>query len=291
MKPGSWMLILLLVTPQIFFGQIITTIAGNGNGGYNGDGIAATSAELYGPQGLAIDSAGNIFIADLSNNRIRRIDVSTGFISTIAGTGTPGYNGDGIAAATAELYSPSALSFDAAGDLYFTDRTNNRIRKITMSTGIISTVAGTGVQGYNGDGIPATTAELASPNEVSFDAAGNLYIADWFNNRVRKVDKTTGIITTVAGTGTPGYNGDGIAATAAEINAPCGIIFDTAGNMYVAEYGGYRVREISVTTNLISTIAGTAAGGYNGDGIPATTAELYGPAYIRFDNAGNMFIG
>ena len=160
-----------------------------------------------------------------------------------------------------------------------------------MSTGIISTIAGTGVQGYNGDGIAATTAELSNPNEVSFDANGNLYIADWNNNRVRKIDKTTGIITTVVGTGTGGYNGDGIVATSAQINAPCGIIFDAAGNMYVAEYSGYRVRKISVATNLISTIVGTATGGYNGDGIPANTAELYGPAYIRFDNAGNMFIG
>lgn len=284
-------IILLSVIPQFFFGQTITTIAGNGTGGYNSDGIAATSSELYGPQGLALDASGNIYIADLANNRIRKIDVTTGLISTIAGTGTAAYNGDGILATTAEISQPSALTFDQSGDLYFTDRANNRIRKITMSTGIISTIAGTGANGYNGDGIAATAAELSYPNDVSFDVAGNLFIADWTNHRVRRVDKTSGIITTVVGTGTGGYNGDGIAATAAQINAPCGIIFDTTGNMYVTEYGGYRVRKISAATGLISTIAGTGAGGYNGDGIAATAATLYGPAYIRFDNAGNMFIG
>ena len=230
------MIVLLTLIPQLFLGQTITTIAGNGSGGYNGDGIASTSAELYGPQGMALDSVGNIYIADLSNNRIRKIDVTSGFISTIAGTGTGGYNGDGIAATTAQIYSPSALAFDQSGNLYFTDRSNNRIRKIDNTTGLISTIAGTGISGYNGDGIAATAAELSGPNEVSFDSNGNLFIADWFNNRVRRIDKTTGIITTVTGTGTAGYNGDGIAATAAQINAPCGIVFDPAGNMYIAEY-------------------------------------------------------
>ena len=293
MKAGgrNCLLVLLVTIPQLFFGQTISTIAGNGTSGYSSDGIAATTSELSGPQGLALDASGNIYIADLVNNRIRRIDIATGLISTIAGNGTGAYNGDGILATAAEIYQPSALNFDPAGNLYFTDRGNNRVRKITISTGIISTIAGNGTQGYNGDGIAATAAELSSPNEVSFDVSGNLYIADWNNHRVRKVNMITGIISTVAGTGTAGYNGDGIAATAAEINAPCGITFDAAGNMYVCEYGGYRVRMISGATELISTVAGTGTGGYNGDGIAATAAELNGPAYIKFDNAGNMFIG
>lgn len=282
---------LLVLLPQGVNAQNISTIAGTGTAGYNGDGIPATSAQFNGVQGLTFDGAGNLFVADISNNRIRKITTSTGLISTIAGTGTPGYNGDGILATAAQINIPSALAFDSNGDLYFTDRSNSRIRKITTSTGIISTVAGTGTGGYNGDGILATAAQLNNPNEVSFDAIGNLYIADWINNRVRKVDKSTGIISTIAGTGTAGYNGDGIAATAAQINGPCGIIFDNVGNIYVAEYGGARVRKINIGSGIISTIAGTGTTGYNGDGIPATTAQLAGCAYIKFDAAENMFIG
>ncbi len=281
----------LFLLPQVINAQNISTIAGTGTAGYNGDGIPATSAQFNGLQGLAFDGAGNLFVADISNNRIRKITISTGLISTIAGTGTPGYNGDGILATAAQINIPSALAFDNNGDLYFTDRSNSRIRKITTSTGIINTVAGTGTAGYNGDGLLATAAQLNNPNEVSFDASGHLYIADWLNNRVRKVDKSTGIISTIAGTGTAGYNGDGIAATAAQINGPCGIIFDNAGNIYIAEYGGARVRKINIGSGIISTIAGTGTAGYNGDGIPATTAQLAGCAYIKFDAAENMFIG
>ena len=283
--------LLVLLLPRVTNAQNISTIAGTGTAGYNGDGIPATSAQFNGVQGLAFDGSGNLYAADISNHRIRKITMSTGLISTIAGTGTGGYNGDGIAATAAQINIPSALAFDSNGDLYFTDRSNSRIRKITSSTGIISTVAGTGTGGYNGDGILATAAQLNNPNEVSFDASGNLYIADWLNNRVRKVDKSTGIISTIAGTGTAGYNGDGIAATAAQINGPCGIIFDNAGNIYIAEYGGARVRMITIGSGIISTIAGTGTFGYNGDAIAATTAQLSGCAYIKFDAAENMFIG
>jgi hypothetical protein len=284
-------IIFLIFRPQFIIGQNITTVAGTGTAGYNGDGIPATTAQFNGVQGLALDGAGNIYAADIAGNRIRKITISTGIITTIAGTGTGGYNGDGILATAAQINIPSALAFDGSGDLYFTDRSNGRIRKITTSTGIISTVAGTGTAGYNGDGILATAAQLNGPNEVSFDASGNLYIADWFNNRVRKIDKGTGIISTIAGTGTAGYNGDGIAATAAQINGPCGIIFDNAGNTYIAEYGGARVRKISISTGNITTIAGTGTFGYNGDGILATTAQLSGCAYIKFDYLENMYIG
>ncbi|MEO6252591.1 MAG: hypothetical protein ABIO79_04765 [Ferruginibacter sp.] len=289
--PLRLLIFFFILFPQLSNAQLITTIAGTGTAGYNGDGIAATSAQLYAPQGLAVDAYGNVYIGDMINYRIRKINILTGLISTIAGTGVFGYNGDGIAATGAQITYASALAFDLAGDLYFTDRSNHRIRKISMATGIISTVAGTGTGGYNGDGIVATAAQLNNPNDVAFDANGNLFIADWINHRVRKVDKITGMISTIAGTGTGSYNGDGIPATTAQVNGPCGIIFDIYGNIYFAEYGGHRVRKIMISTGLISTIAGTGTGSYNGDGIPATTAQLYGPAYIRFDCTGNLFIG
>ena len=271
--------------------QNISTVAGTGTGGYNGDNISATSAWLNCPQGVALDPAGNIYTGDLCGNRIRKIDGLTGIITTVAGTGTAGYNGDGILATAAQISNPSAITFDLAGNLYFTDRSNHRIRKITMSTGIITTVAGTGTGGYNGDGILATTAQLNSPNEVSFDSSGNLYIADWINNRVRKIDHVTNLISTIAGTGTAGYNGENILATSAQINGPCGIIFDYVQNIYIAEYGGHRIRKIDHLTNLVTTIAGTGTPGYNGDNIPATAAQLYGCAYIKFDLGENMYIG
>jgi sugar lactone lactonase YvrE len=280
----------LLWLPSLIIAQNITTIAGTGAGGFNGDGNAMTS-QLFGPQGLAMDAAGNIYVADLVNHRVRKVDNMTGMITTIAGTGTPGFNGDGILATSAQIANPSALAFDAAGDLYFTDRSNHRIRKITMSTGIISTVAGTGTAGYNGDGMLATAAQLNSPNEVAFDATGNLFIADWINHRVRKVDKITGFISTIAGTGTAGYNGDAIPANTAQINGPCGIIFDNAGNIYIAEYSGHRIRKINIGTGIISTIAGTGVAGYNADGIAATAAQLNFCAYIKFDYQENMYLG
>lgn len=287
-QQASLCLLFTVVLPAFIIAQNITTIAGTGVAGYNGDGIAATSAQLNVPNGLAIDAAGNIYIGDWQ--RIRKIDVITGLISTIAGTGTGGYNGDGILAVNAQLNDPTTLAFDGNGDLFLTDRFNNRIRKITMSTGIISTVAGTGTVGYNGDGILATTAQLNIPHNIGFDANGDLFIADAFNYRVRKVDMNTGIISTIAGTGVSGYNGDGITATTAQLTGPTSVIFDNAGNTFISDFGGQRIRKITKSTGLISTIAGTGTAGYNGDGIAATTAQLNGCWSIRFDAAENMYL-
>lgn len=271
--------------------QIITTIAGTGTAGFTGDGGAATSAQIYYPHNLAQDAAGNIYFPDYGNSRIRKITIGTGIITTIAGTATAGFNGDGISATSAQLNQPTSLKFDENGSLYFTDRGNQRVRKITTATGIITTVAGIGTIGYNGDGILATNAQLNYPNEVAFDTNGNLYISDWQNQRVRKIDKVTGIITTIAGTGVGGYNGENIPAIAAQINGPCGIIFDNAGNIYFADYVGHRIRKITIGTGLITTFAGTGTPGFSGDGAAANAAQLNSPAYISFDDAGNMYIG
>jgi hypothetical protein len=164
---------------------IISTVAGTGVAGYNGDGILATTANLSAPSRVTIDAAGNLYIADQVNQRVRKVDTS-GIISTVAGTGVAGYNGDGMLATTAELDSPAGLLLDAAGNLYIADVSNNRIRKVD-TRGIISTVVGTGVAGYNGDGILATMAALNQPKAVAFDTIGNIYIADQTNNRIRQV--------------------------------------------------------------------------------------------------------
>ncbi|MEI6190480.1 MAG: NHL repeat-containing protein [Chitinophagia bacterium] len=286
------LLIVLFVLPLYSDAQIITTIAGTGAAGFSGDGSAATAAQIYYPHNLAIDASGNIYFPDYGNNRIRKITISTGLISTVAGTGTPGFSGDGSAAISAQINQPTSVAFDSNGDLYFTDRGNQRVRKITTASGIINTIAGTGTAGYNSDGIVANTALLNYPNEVAFDAADNLFISDWQNQRIRKVDKTTSIITTIAGTGTAGYNGEGISATTAQISGPCGIIFDSVGNIYFAEYSlSSRIRKITISTGLISTVAGIGSMGFNSDGIAATAAQLNAPAYLSFDRAGNMYIG
>jgi sugar lactone lactonase YvrE len=285
------LLTILFCASQYTLAQNISTFAGNGVSGFNGDNISAAAASLNGPQGLALDAARNLYIADLVNCRIRKVNQLTGVITTICGDGTPAFGGDGGLATAAKISNPSALNFDANGDLFFTDRGNCRIRKIDMTTGIITTVAGNGTCGFTADGVPATSSGLNNPNEVSFDAAGDMYIADWINNRIRKVDKLTGLISTVAGTGTAAYNGDGILATAANINGPCGIIFDNADNLFFAEYGGHRVRKITKATGIISTVAGNGSFGYNGDNILAKNAQLASCAYIKFDDAQNLYIG
>jgi uncharacterized protein YjbI with pentapeptide repeats/sugar lactone lactonase YvrE len=269
-----------LALPHVF------TVAGTGTSGYNGDGIDATTARIGSPEGVAVDSAGNTYIADTANHRIRMVDTN-GTISTVAGTGTSGYNGDGIDATTAELSSPRGIALDSAGNLYIADSNNQRIRMVDTN-GTISTVAGTGISGYNGDGIDADTARLANPRGVAVDAAGNLYIADWINQRVRMVD-TSGTITTVAGTGTDGYNGDGVDATTAELSNPFGLAVDSAGNLYIADPGNHRVRMVD-TGGTITTVAGTGSNGYNGDGIDATTAHLNNPNGVAVDAAGNLYI-
>ena len=195
---------------------IITTVAGNGIAGYSGDGGAATSAQLSPHlQGIVVDAAGNLYIADAGNNRIRKVTAATGVIITVAGNGTTGYSGDGGAATSAELGNSYGVAVDAAGNLYIADNGNSRIRKVDAVTSIITTVAGNGIAGYTGDGGAATSAELDHPQGVGVDAAGNLYIVD--NDRIRKVNAATGAITTVAGSGIAGYSGDGGAATSASL--------------------------------------------------------------------------
>jgi sugar lactone lactonase YvrE len=265
---------------------VISTLAGIGTAGYSGDGGAATAAQLHNPQGVTIDAAGNFYIADADNQRVRKINTN-GIISTVAGNGTAGYSGDGAAATAAEVNNPIGVAVDASGNIYIADGNNSRLRKVNTS-GIMSTLAGNGTFGYNGDGIAATTAELEYAVAVAVDVTGNVYIVDQNNQRIRKVN-TGGIISTIAGNGTAGHSGDGAAATAAELNNPRGVAVDAAGNIYIADYSNNRIRKVT-TDGMISTIAGNGTAGYNGDGGLATDAEINLPTDMAVDLAGNLYI-
>ena len=262
----------------------ITTLAGNGSAGSGGDNGAATSAQLNKPAGVTVDSAGNVYIADTANSRVRKV-VPGGTISTVAGGGTPGYGGDGGAGTSAALNFPSGLAVDAAGNVYIADTDNSVIRKLSTG-GTITTVAGNGLEGYAGDGNPATAAQLTYPQAVAVDSAGNLYIADSENNRVRMVT-ANGIITTLAGNGLAGYSGDGGPATQAQVASPTGIAVDLAGNVYVSDASAL-VRKISAGT--IKTIAGTGSQGYTGDGGLALNALLDRPTGLAVDAHANVYI-
>ena len=264
----------------------ITAVAGTGTRGFSGDGGPATNAQLSGPRDVALDGAGNLYIADRDNHRIRKVDTA-GTITTVAGTGTRGFSGDGGPATSARLSRPSGVALDAAGNLYIVDRDNHRIRKVYAS-GIITTVAGTGDEGFSGDGGPATSARLNRPWAIALDGAGNLYITDLRNIRIRKVD-TSGTITTVAGTGEEGFSGDGGPATSAQLFGPRGVALDGAGNLYIADTGNIRIRKVD-TAGTITTVAGTGVFGFSGDGGPATSAQLNGDRGIALDGAGNLYI-
>ena len=264
----------------------ITTVAGNGTVGFSGDGGQATAAQLTIPTGVAVDSVGNVYIADAGAHRIRKVSAA-GVISTVAGNGTPGYSGDGGAATAAQLDFPTAVAVDPSGNLYLVDTGNERIRKVT-SEGVISTVAGNGSAGFSGDGGPATAAQLDALDGVAVDSAGNLYIADSFNFRIRKVT-TAGVINTVAGNGTPGFTGDGGPATAAQLGNTTGVAVDSAGNLYFSDVQSNRVRKVT-PDGIISTVAGTGTAGFSGDGGPATTAQLNGPIGVAVDSGAGLYV-
>ncbi len=270
----------------------ITTVAGSGsstsaNGDAN-DNIQAVLAGLNHPSGIAFDAAGNLYIADTDHDRIRRVDGLTGIITTVAGTGERGYNGDNQPATLAQINSPYHIALDGLGNLFIADDGNHRVRKVSVYTGVITTVAGTGNPGYNGDEQPATQAELQNPRGVLIDSAGNLYIADYGNHRVRVVDPA-GVIHAFAGTGVYGFSGDGGAATAANLEGPIALGSDAAGNIYVADSQGQRVRQVNIQTNVISTVAGNGQSGYSGDGGPATDATI-SSASVTFDATGRIYI-
>jgi sugar lactone lactonase YvrE len=268
---------------------IISTVAGIGMYVSSGDGGPAIQAGIDHPYGVAIDTAGNIIVSENSGNRIRSISTG-GTISTIAGNGTEAYSGDAGAATEAQLDAPWGVATDTHGNSFVSDSGNHTIRKIAPD-GTITTVAGNGTAGFSGDGGPAVLAQLHSPLAIAIDREGNLYVADSWNNRIRKVG-VDGIITTIAGSGgTDGYytySGDGGPATAARLGNPHGVAVDSSGSVYIGDSGNNRVRKVTAG-GIITTIAGTGDGRYSGDGGPAVSAEVYAPTSLALDASGDLY--
>jgi len=268
---------------------IITTVAGNGSGGFSGDGRLATQARLFYPTAVIVDSADNLYISDYENHRIRKVDPG-GIITTIAGNGidlwdgSGGFSGDGGPATQAQLGYPASISMDSAGNIYFADIGNYRIRKVDTS-GIITTVAGNGSWGFSGDGGLATQARMTHSWGLVVSNAGNIYINDYYNRRIRKVD-ASGIITTIAGNGISGFGGDGGPATQAQLRSPGALAIDSVGNIYISDRD--RIRKVD-TSGIITTVAGNGSWGFSGDGGPATQAQLRAGG-LAVDSAGNIFI-
>jgi trimeric autotransporter adhesin len=269
-------------------GGLIATVAGSSSPGYYGDGGAATDAKLEVPQGVFVDND-NLFICDAINRRIRKVILSSGIVTTIAGTGIVGSGGDGGMATNAELGGPVGIFVNKTGDVFIADWGNKKIRKINSVTGKIYTFAGTGGGGYSGDGGPAVNATIDGPLDVYADTNGNVLISDQYNHRVRKVDAITGIITTIAGNGTAGYSGDGGPAVNAKLNQPTGLFVDKQNNIYIAEYGNGTIRKVDGATGIITTLAGTGVTGFSGDGGPATDAKLF-CSDVLVDDHGNLII-
>jgi sugar lactone lactonase YvrE len=322
----------------------LTVVAGNGFPGYSGDGGPATQAQLYDPQGLAVDHAGNVFIADQSNCAVREVNAGSGIITTVAGEPGIGcgYNSDSVPATSSYLNQPLGVAIDKNGNLFIADEGNQRVRMVScatvtstggacspntsQTTGDIYTVAGTGTAVFNGNGKPATSANLYYPYDVTTDAAGNLYIADTYDQLIRRVacgtgisgctvpsGETSGDIYAIAGAGetvgnpgTCGYNNDGITATSAELCYPSSLSIDNSGNLFIADSSNWRIREVSCVTTTstggtctastgqtagkIYTVAGTGSAGYNGDMQLATSADIYYAYGVAVDSAGDLFI-
>jgi len=285
-------LLLVLAAPlQLLAEPGIYTLAGTGEPGYSGDGGLAAEAQVNNPFGVVIGPDGHLYICDTGNHVIRKIDHETGIISTVAGTGEKGYSGDDGPALEAKLFEPYEIRFDAAGDMFFVEMQNHLVRKVDMKTGIITTVAGIGKQGFGGDGELAIIAQFNRPHSIQFGPDGNLYICDIGNHRVRVVDMKTKIITTLCGTGKAEGPPDGAEISPeTPLRGPRALDFDTDGNLWLALREGNAVFRFDLEENKIEHIAGTGAKGLTGNGGPAKEAKLSGPKGISIGKDGNVYL-
>lgn len=264
---------------------VITTFAGNDTLGYSGDMGPATAAKLNRPYSVTADVAGNVYICDGGNNVIRKVNTA-GVITTIVGTGVAGNTGDLGPATAATLNNPQGIALDTLGNLYIADADNHVVREV--SGGMIFRVAGTGTNGYSGDGGMALGAKLYSPSAVAVDPLGNIYVADYYNNAVRKID-ASGIITTFAGTGVAGYSGDGGSAVNAKLRNPSGVAVFGFGPVFISDQGNNVVRMVN-SSGIITNYAGSYTNGYTGDGGVATLAKLSSPKGIAVNSLNKLYI-
>ena len=281
---------LLILSASLLAAQSIVTIAGTGAPGFSGDGGPATQAQIDNPYGLVIGPDGGLYFCEIGNHRVRRLDLKTHLISTVAGSGQKGYGGDGGTAMAAALNEPYEVRFDQAGNMFFAEMQNHVVRRVDAKTHLISTVAGTGVAGFGGDGGPAVKAQLRQPHSIAFDPQGRLLICDIGNLRIRRVDLSTGMIETWAGTGERKPTPDGAPISGTPLNGPRAITSDPDGNLYLVLREGNAVYRIDARTGRISHLAGTGETGYEGDGGPARMARLSGPKGIAWAPGGSLYL-
>ncbi len=267
---------------------IINTVAGNGTGAYMGDNGLAINAELYGPRAICMDASGDLYMADCYNQTIRKIDHSSGIITTVAGIRFGGFSGDNGLAINAQFDFPVGVYVDKNENIYIADQGNDRIRMVKKTTGIITTIAGTGVQGFSGDSILAVNTQLNQPTSVCTDDSGNIYIADEQNNRIRMIDHQTNKIYTIAGTGIAGFSGDSGLAIDAQLDDPLGICLDASGNLYIGDNA--RIRKVDANTHIITTVVGNGTVGNSGDMGSPLNAEIGAPTCVYVDTSNNLYI-
>jgi streptogramin lyase len=280
----------LVTSASLVVGQpAITNVAGTGAKGFEGDGGPASHAQLNDPGGIARGPDGALYICDTANHRIRKL-TPDGRITTVAGTGERGWSGDGGPATAAKLSEPYEVRFDRAGNIFWVERLSHCVRKLDAKTGVISTIAGTGTAGFSGDNGPAIKAQLSEPHSIGFDSAGNLYICDVRNHRIRKVDMKTGLISTLAGTGERKPTPDGAPFAGAPLSGPRALDFDQAGNLWLALREGNAILKLDLVRGTVHQVAGTGAKGFSGNGGPAKEATLNGPKGISIAPNGNVYI-
>ena len=270
--------------------DVMTTIAGNGVGGFGGDGGVGTSAALNYPFGVTVDTLGNGIIGDTYNHRVRLWTKGTGVLTTIVGSATSGFNGDGLAGTSTRLYYPTGVAVHTNGNVYIADTGNNRVRLWTKTSRLITTIAGTGATEFNGDGLVGSMTSFSAPRGVSLDSAHNVVIADNGNNRVRLWTSSTKVVTTIVGSGAGGFGGDGGSGTLAAINGPVGVVVDAAGNVFFTDYTSGRIRLWNKSIDIITSVAGNGADGFSGDGNVGTSAMLSGPIGIDVDSGGSVYV-